>query len=253
MMLYKNNYLFFFFLFFVNCSIDNLSINKPNKNINNNFSNKGFALIYNNNLYKKKIVSSQIDERSLIIFQKNLKINTKVKITNILNNKSLIAKVGKKSQYPLFNNSVISMRIASTLDININEPYIEIIEINDKSLFIANKAKTFDEEKQVATKVPVNSISINNLKQSNIPKLKKDKKNFLYTIKIGDFYFQDTAKSMINRINVETKDVKPKILKISDKQYRVYLGPFNNIISLQKTFNDINILQFENIEIIKND
>ena len=145
------------------------------------------------------------------------------------------------------------MRIASILDININEPYIEIIEINDKSLFIANKAKTFDEEKQVATKVPVNSISINNLKQSNTYKLKKDKKNFLYTIKIGDFYFQDTAKSMINRINVETKDVKPKILKISDKQYRVYLGPFDNIISLQKTFNDINILQFENIEIIKND
>ena len=31
------------------------------------------------------------------------------------------------------------------------------------------------------------------------------------------------------------------------------MGPFNNIKSLQKAFNDINILEFENIEIIKND
>ena len=30
-------------------------------------------------------------------------------------------------------------------------------------------------------------------------------------------------------------------------------GPFNNINSLQKSFNDISILEFENIEIIKND
>ena len=43
-----------------------------------------------------------------------------------------------------------------------------------------------------------------------------------------------------------------KIKKINEKKYRVYAGPFNNINS-QKSFNDISILQFENIEIIKND
>jgi hypothetical protein len=31
------------------------------------------------------------------------------------------------------------------------------------------------------------------------------------------------------------------------------LGPFTNINSLQKSYNDISILQFENIEILKND
>ncbi len=41
--------------------------------------------------------------------------------------------------------------------------------------------------------------------------------------------------------------------KINKKKYRVYAGPFNNINSLQKSFNDISILEFENIEIIKND
>ena len=58
---------------------------------------------------------------------------------------------------------------------------------------------------------------------------------------------------MINRIKVETNIKKPKLEKMSDKKYRVYLGPFDNINSLQKSFNDINILEFENIEIIKND
>ena len=41
--------------------------------------------------------------------------------------------------------------------------------------------------------------------------------------------------------------------KLSKTQYRVFLGPFDNIYSLQKAFNDINILDFENIEIIKID
>ena len=69
--------------------------------LKNNFSNKGFALIYNKNHYTNKIITGEINERSLVIFQKNLDPNTKVKITNISNNKSIIAIVGKKSDYPL--------------------------------------------------------------------------------------------------------------------------------------------------------
>ena len=58
---------------------------------------------------------------------------------------------------------------------------------------------------------------------------------------------------MLDRIKNESSIKNSKIKKISDKKYRVYLGPFNNINSLQKSFNDINILQFENIEILRND
>ena len=42
-----------------------------------------------------------------------------------------------------------------------------------------------------------------------------------------------------------------KILKISNTNYRVYLGPFENLKSLKNAFDDINPLNFENIEIIK--
>ena len=58
---------------------------------------------------------------------------------------------------------------------------------------------------------------------------------------------------MIDRIKKETLIKNPKIKKITDKQYRVYLGPFDNINSLQKSYNDIKILLFDNLEIIKND
>ena len=61
------------------------------------------------------------------------------------------------------------------------------------------------------------------------------------------------AKLLVKRIKNETPIKNAKIRKVSKEKYRVYLGPFNNINALQKSFNDINILEFENIEIIKRD
>jgi hypothetical protein len=252
-MFYKNILFIFICLSLANCTTGSLINNKPNKIIVNGYLNKGFALIYDDDLYKNKIIDKRLNERSLIVFQKNLKINTNVKITNILNNKSLIATVGKNSKYPSFNNIVISSRIAKELEIDTEQPYVEILEIIQNSIFIAKKTKTYEEEKTVAIKAPVNNISISNLNKVKKIEKKVIKKKFSYTIKIADFYFKDTALLMINRIKTESSIKKPKIKKISDKKYRVYLGPFSNINSLQKSYNSISILQFENIEIIKND
>ena len=251
-MLYKN--FTYFFLFFLVSNCTSISINDINKSSPKNiFTNKGFTLIYSPDLYQKKIISKKLDQRSLLIFQKNLKKNTSVKIVNINNNKSLLAKVGNNASYPLFNNSVITSRIAMELDLDLSEPYIEIISIPDNSFFFAKRAKTFDEEKNVANKVPVNTISINNLNKKKVKKKIILKKNFSYHIKIADFYYNKTALLMIDRIKNETKIKNPKIKKISIKKYRVYLGPFYEIASLQNSYNDINVLGFENLEIIKND
>tara|TARA_B100001741_G_C16520039_1_gene584281 strand:+ start:1381 stop:1557 length:177 start_codon:yes stop_codon:yes gene_type:complete len=58
---------------------------------------------------------------------------------------------------------------------------------------------------------------------------------------------------MIERINNETS-IKNVVLKeISSNNYRVFLGPYKNLSSLKKAFNDITVLNFENIEIIQND
>jgi hypothetical protein len=252
-MLFKNTLLLIYFLLLTNCTTVNLTHNTSEISFKNSFSNNGFALIYNDKLYNQGLISKKIDERSLIIFQKNLKTNTAVKVTNLLNNKSLIASVGKKSNYPSFNNSVLSLRIANELELNIEEPYVRIDAISENSMFIVGKTKTFDEEKNVATKAPVNNISISDLNGKKKDTIQISNKKFTYKIKIADFYFKDTALLMVDRIKLETLIKNPKIQQLSKDKYRVYLGPFNNIYSLQKSYNDINILQFDNIEIIKND
>ena len=238
-------------LFVSNCTAINQTKIQTSQLLEDPFINKGFALIYNENLLKEKIISRKIDERSLIIFQKNLKKNTKVKITNIKNNRSIIATVGNNANYPSFNNSVLSIRIADEINLDKKEPYVEILEILENSVFVAKKAKTFEEEKEVATNVPVNNISISDLNSTQIKSSTKATNKFSYKIKIADFYFRDTALLLIDRINNETNVKDVKIEKIMENKYRVYLGPFYNINTLQKSFNDINILEFENIEIIK--
>ena len=238
-------------IFISNCATINQTRIQSTQFLEDPFINKGFALIYNENLLKEKIISRKIDERSLIIFQKNLKKNTKVKITNIKNEKSIIATVGNKANYPSFNNSVLSIRIADEINLDKEEPYIEILEILENSVFVAKKAKTFEEEKKVATNVPVNNISISDLNSTQIKSSTNATNKFSYKIKIADFYFRDTALLLIDRINNETNVKDVKIEKIMENKYRVYLGPFYNINTLQKSFNDINILEFENIEIIK--
>ena len=233
--------------------METLVKDKPNTILINAYSNKGFALVYSEDIFIKKIVNKKIDDRSLIIFQKKLKTNTKVKITNILNNKSLVVTVGKNSIYPSFNNAVLSKRIADELNLDINQPYVEILEILENSVFVAKKAKTYEEEKNVAVKAPVNMISINDLNSVKKDNKKDSNIKFSYIVKIADFYFKDTALVMLNRIKTKSLIVNPKVKKISDKKYRVYLGPFSNINSLQKSYNDISIIEFDNIEIIKND
>ena len=240
------------FILLNNCATTTLT-KKNSNSLDNQFINKGFSLIYNDKFYNNKIISKKIDERSLVIFQKNLKKNTIVKITNVLNNKSIIATVGSNADYPLFNNAVLSLRIADEIVLNENEPYVEILEILQESVFLAKKAKTFEEEKNVATKVPVNNISISDLNIKEVNTKNEKSKKFSYKIKIADFYFNDTALLLVDRIINKTMIRNVKIKKIDEKKYRVYAGPFNNINSLQKSFNDISILEFENIEIIKND
>ena len=220
--------------------------------IQDTYSNKGFTLLFETSLKKNKKISKNIDSRSLIIFQKKLKKNTNVKITNLLNNKSIIAKVGSKANYPEFYNSVISERIYNELEIDLVEPYVEIIALNNNSVFLANKAKTFDEEKKVANKAPVDGITIKNLNENSNDKVIKKKQNtFSYIIKIADFYFSDSAKLMVKRIKEETKVNKVKIMNISNTAFRVFLGPYKDLNSLQKAFNDISIINFENLELIK--
>jgi hypothetical protein len=133
-----------------------------------------------------------------------------------------------------FYNSVITSRIAEELSLNLNEPYINLVLISQNSTFVAKKAKTFNEEKKVVEKAPVDGIQIDNLGEINQPKNETIKEEiFSYSIKIADFYYKDSAKNMSDRIINETNIKNPLIKTISNTKYRVLLGPFNDIKNLK--------------------
>ena len=249
-MKFKNTIFLILLIFLVSC--DQYNIEKKSKLIlkpEKKYKNIGFTLIYNDDLNLKKI-----DQRSLQIFHKSLKNKSQVKITNPLNNKSLIAEIkSNRVKFSNFYNSIITNRIAELLELNPSEPYIEIVLISKESTFVANKAKTFEEEKEVAQKAPIDGIQISNLSglNENQTKIKLNDK-FSYSIKIADFYYKKTAYLMIDRIKAETTIKDIKLIKLSETNYRVLLGPFNDINSLRESFDKMNSLNFENLEILKN-
>ena len=241
------------FLFICSCSVKTVNKNKIETNVQRDFfSNKGFALVFNDDLKKQKLISRKIDDRSLIIFQKNLKKDTKVKITNLLNNKSILATVGRNSKYPNFYNSVVSKRIFDELELFSTEPYVEIVTVSTNTTFLAKKAKMYEEEKKVANKAPVDGISVSDLSVDKKKiKKKQKKKKFRYIIKVADFYYEKSANNMKKRITDELNLNNTKIDKISNTSFRVYFGPYDNLKSLKNAYKDIYPLNFENIEILK--
>ena len=215
---------------------------------NRDYKNQGFALIYNEDLF----TGQKIDNNSLSIFHKKIKKNSFVKITNPFNDLSITAKVvSNKIEYPEFYNSVITQRIVEELSIDMNEPYINLSLISNDSTFVAKKAKTYEEEKMVAEKAPVDGIIIDNLGSVEKKDIKIIKKSFLYSIIIADFYFKDSAENMLDRIKEETNIKNPVIKKLSQTKYRVLLGPFSDIKKLEESFNEIKPLNFENLKILK--
>ncbi len=248
-----NYKIFIILIFFIlsGCKLE--TVNKKINYDNNFYINKGFTLIYSDELIKDNITTKKIDARSLDIHHSYLSRGTKVKVTNLLNNKSLVGNVSRKIKNLYFYNSIVSQRIFDELNINYKQPYIEIKEIKNNSIFLAKKSKIFEEEKNVANKAPVDSISINDLNSSEKKKLKDSKTNkFSFSIKLAEFYFIENANDLKKRIIAETDINFVNILSISKNTHRIVLGPYNNINALQKAFYSIRILGFENIEIIKN-
>ena len=220
--------------------------------INIVYSNKGFALIYSEDVVNS--LQYKLDNTSINILSPNLPNGTPVRITNIINGKSLITVVQNKTVLPIFYNSVITNRIVNELSINPNEPYIFIETINSNNLYVANDVKTFDEEKEVANKAPVDDIMIQNISLETETKESNTKNfvtNFNYIIKFGDFYFEDSAIMLKNRLFEEYNIKNILIKKLSQNNFRVYKGPYKDFEKLKKGFLNIENLDFDSIEIIK--
>ena len=173
------NFIIIFFLSIVLLSCKQLPQSKNlDIDFQERYTNSGFALIYTSELNNIK----KLEERSLNIFHQSLKKRSMVKISNPDNGKFLIAEVkSNKVKFSNFYNSILSKRIADELELNFDEPFVEIMLVSKNSTFVAKKAKMFEEERSVAEKAPVDGIQINdlNLNEKN-KKKQKNEKNFDY-------------------------------------------------------------------------
>ena len=242
---------YFFLIFFLfSCVEDVKLINRNNIQVKKTFISKGFTLIYNDNLIKEKTIKKRIDGREYVILHSFLERNTYVKIFNPINSKTVIAKVKYKTNYPIIYNSVITNRIAEELELNYEDPYVEIIEIRKNDTFIAKKAKTFDEEKNVANKAPVTDININVISNGTENTEISSKKNE-YIINIGEYYYLDSAKIVKNRLINEANLTNVKIKKISENKFRVYVGSYSFFNAMKDPYFAISKLGFEHLDVIK--
>ena len=139
------------------------------------FSSNGFALVYDENLYLQKVISKKINNDEIYVMHSLLKKNTPIKIINPINSKVIETKIYKKSNYPKIFNIVISKKISSLLELDLDNPFVEIIEVKKNKTFIAKKTNTFDEERNVAETVPIDEVKMDDLTKVESLSKKKNK------------------------------------------------------------------------------
>ena len=215
------------------------------------YSSIGFALIYSDHHYLNKVVNKKIKNDDFVVMHNFLRINTPIKIINPDNSKFIETKIYKKADYPKIFNVVISRKIASFLELDFNNPYVEIIETKKNKTFIAKKSETFEEEKNVSEKAPVDEVKMNDLTKDVTKTEKKANKKNNFILVISDFYYEESAINLMKDLVKKTKMNNISVKKINNKKYRLLVGPFKNFNALKTTYISLNNLGFENLNIYR--
>ena len=225
------------------------SCNVKNINYKSNTSNlsKGFALIYNENDYKNKIISSKLNHDKIEVAHNKYPRNTIILITNPINNKSVKLVVTKKMKYNDFYKVIITKKLSDKIGLDPEMPFVEIERRIKNKSFIAKKAVTYSEEKNVLIKAPVTKVKINDISVSQVTSENSKIKN-KYSIIIGSFYNKKWANSLIELlVNENIKGLLSN--KLSNNNYQLLTGPYSSINSLKNDYFKLNKYGFDNLDI----
>ena len=237
----------FFFIFSCSPNLKTFNLKKP-------YSAKGFAYVYNDYDFQNKIILGKLNNEKLQISHQNLKTGTLIKIINPKNNKSIILKNIKRIKYPDFYKILITKPIMDELELSVEIPILEILEIKKNKSFVAEKAKIYNEEKKIPSNAPVTSVKI-----SNISKDKKEeiinKPNKIFIL-IASFYSADAANFLKQRIAKEVSNFdinKIKIKQINKKETHVISGPYTSVNLLKNDYIKLKTFGFEELDIYTNE
>ena len=232
------------FILLSSCSTYDLTYNK-----NIPYTSTGFALIYDENDYQEKIISSKFDSNTLVLAHNILPTGKLIKIINPNNNKFLVLKNKKRIKYPSFYKIMITPAVQKKLDLNVDFPFVDLEVIKKNKSFIAKKATTFNEEKNILDKVPVEKVQINNLSK-NIDV--NNQKKYIFSIIIAEFYSKKTANFLKKRLIEDSSNFTSKNLLINTNKknkYQLLSGPYKSINLIKNDYIELENLGFEDLNI----
>ncbi len=235
----------FIIFFLYSCSVGSL---QQNKSTFIPYTSKGFALVYDEKDYVKKIVSRKLNQDELQVAHNRLKANSIVIITNPENKKSLTLKVSKKLKYPDFFTVLITEKVADLLELDTNMPFVDLQQRVKNKSFVAKKSVTFSEEKTASNKAPVTKVQIHNIstQKKSIKEIKK------FSIIIGEFYSKESAYHLKDRLEKNyVKKEALKVKKLRKNKFQLSAGPYTSINTLKNAYFQLNKYGFDNLDIEK--
>jgi hypothetical protein len=203
-----------------------------------------FSSYENNNTYEK-IGFAEFTKNDDVI-HRNIAPNSKVKITNLLNKKSLVVEVNKNSNFKKEREIIIPNKYMDLLELNYNLPIVKIETLRTNKTFKADTAKIFDEEKKITQNVEIKNVDIIDLSKNNSSKNNNLNKLIIY---YGDFTFKNSALDMVNLLKKEIKNLNPTVIEVN-KKFRVKVTTINDISEFDIFFNKLANTKFDNYNII---
>jgi len=171
--------------------------------------------------------------------------NTQVKITNLINNKSILLKIDKNSTYNNGREILISKKYFDILELSNKFPLIKIETIRVNKIFTAETAKIFEEEKKVVQNIETQSVDVVDLSRNNSS---RDNLSKIIIIYYGDFSYKNSAIDFANSLKRELKNINPNIIQIN-KKFRVEALSIKNVDEFDIFFNKITNTKFQNYNI----
>ena len=142
------------------------------------YSSIGFALIYNKNLFEEggidkklnnnEIIDNKLNNEQIIAMHSSLKKNTLIQIINPETSKIIETRIYRRAHYPKIFNIVLSKKIATFLELDIDNPYVEIFEVKENKTFIAKEGNIYEEERKVAEVVVVDKVEMDDLSEEQL-------------------------------------------------------------------------------------
>ncbi len=234
------------FIFLILTSCTSVNVSKYEKSVLNS---KGFAYVYSIEDYKNKIIKKKINNNSSVVAHNLLNRGVLLKITNPTNGKNVILKNSFKLNYPDFYKILITKSISDQIGLNENFPFVEVEELKKNKSFIAKKAETHDEERQLQVKAPVEKVKISNIGTTTKKKLNKENR---FVIVLGNFYSLESANLLKKRVKTESQSLRNKkitIIKKNKHNFEVFLGPYKTIKMIKNDYIALKQIDFDEVDI----